>query len=179
MLICTHRGFVEQGEYRNEKYLKIRAKMDPLLKLFTLTWSCCSWTPDQEIPHEWGIENMGYWHCRGFPGSKAGPQRRAWPCWGSGLRVERGCEHGSRRRHRWRLLTFVLAVQGVHPPQPHQPHEQQHRPQDLQEETSLERRHSRSVHVLSVSELTGNCVVVCGSAPSASCGWSSSSTAGA
>lgn len=56
-----------------------------------LTWSCCSWTPSQEILHGWGIENTGYWHYRRFPGSMAGPLWRAWPCWGSGLEKRTQC----------------------------------------------------------------------------------------
>lgn len=56
------------------------------------------------------------------------------------------------------LLTFVLAVQRIHPPQPHQPHEEQDGPHDLHEEPSLEQPHSSSVSL----PLQGKvCVRVC------------------
>lgn len=150
--MCARRGFADQLQYKRQHYYRYIIQALKEMKGSTLTWSCCSWTPDRGTLHGWGIENKGYWHCRRFLGAKAGRQRRAWPCWGSGLRSERerdaadvyryGC---GLRRSRCRSLTFVLAVQRVDPPQPHQSHEQQNGPHDLHEETTLPRRHSSTL----------------------------------
>ena len=113
-----------------------------------LTWSCCSWTPDLGIHHGWGTGSRGCWRCRRSPGSKVGFQRRAWPCWGSGLkpappgrkvealRREGPCvETHTIRMGMW--PTFVLAVRRMGSSQPHQSYEQHHRPHGLHEEPTL------------------------------------------
>lgn len=90
----THRKQAKAKSNNPERFLAIwylrSTKAFPSVgPAATLTWSCCSWTPSRGIRHGWGTGNRGCWRCRRFPGSTAGPQRRASPCWGSGLRESR------------------------------------------------------------------------------------------
>lgn len=75
-----------------------------------LTWSCCSWTPDLEIHLWWGTENRGCWRYRKFLGSMVRSPLRAWPCWGSDLRVIMNIEMKDTTDHTDHHISLFLHI---------------------------------------------------------------------